>query len=126
MRQQRLSNEAQAQVVLDKILEALGFKPLSDIARGAPIEAKVGRRKTTIFADKVVSTTIKGKRTALIIVEGKKPDESMAEALGQGISYAKNYDPNYLVPYVIVSDGKIFEIWRSVPQTETLQNGYNL
>lgn len=116
--QQRLSNEAQAQVVLDKILEALGFKPLSDISRGAPIEAKVGRRKTTIFADKIVSTTIKKKRTALIIVEGKKPDESMAEALGQGVSYAKNYDPNYLVPYVIVSDGRIFEIWRSVPQTK--------
>jgi type I restriction-modification system DNA methylase subunit len=115
-RQQKLFSEAQVHAVLDKILEALGFKPISDIERGAPIEVMVGRKKTTIFADKIVSTTIKRKRTALIIVEGKKPEEDMEEALGQGISYAKNYNKNYLVPYVIVSDGKIFEIWRSVPQ----------
>lgn len=114
--QRKLFSEAQVHAVLDKILEALGFKPLSEIDRGTPIQVKVGRKTTTIFADKIVSTTIKNKHTALIIVEGKKPDEDMAEALGQGISYAKNFNPNYLVPYVIVSDGKVFEIWRSVPQ----------
>jgi len=114
--QGRIDNEAQVQAVLDKILEALGFKPISDVERGEPIQVKYGTKTTTIFADKVVSTHIKRKRTALIIVEGKRPDKSMKDALEQGISYAKNFDPNYLVPYVIVSDGKVFEIWRSVPK----------
>lgn len=120
-KQSRLFSEAQTQAVLDKILEALGFKPISDIERGKPIKVKLGRKTTTIFADKVVSIKIKNKRTAIMIIEGKKPGEDLDLALDQGISYAKNYDPNYLVPYVVVSDGKIFEIYRSVPQQELLK-----
>lgn len=114
----RFKSEADVeQWLVGPLLEALGYQ-VSEIRAKPPItfqEGRVGRRPEADFI--VYFGPLLSRDTSLIVVEAKKPGESLVGARRQAESYAFNVR----APFLLLTDGVDLEIWQLQSTQETLQ-----
>lgn len=104
-----LPNEASVEwkVVLPLLLR-LGYE-LDDIHPQYPVELRKGRRGRKPAADAAVfSERPHDRRTSLIAVEAKKPDEPLWDAKEQ----AESYQIGIRAPFTLIIDGDRLELWQ--------------
>lgn len=108
----KIISEADAHFISEALLTELGYQPLTDISRNQTIIVPLGRDTKEIRADWVVS--VEGK--PVIIVEDKRPSETLEDAKDQGLSYARNYNSQFIVPRVIVHNGFTYRVYQTMPE----------
>jgi type I restriction-modification system DNA methylase subunit len=93
------------------LIHALGYEDKQIFKNPPMLDVPVGRQKKTVRADFV----IKINETSCLVLEAKKEEESLDEALEQGKSYAQNItkNPDFVnveyIPFVLAID--VNELW---------------
>ncbi len=104
-----LATEADVELrLVVPLLHALGYED-SDIAPKHPVvfqEGRVGRRPEPDYV--CFNGPTRDKSASLLVVEAKKPGEALQSGKAQGESYARNQ----LSPILIMTNGKMLEIWQ--------------
>jgi len=99
------------------LLQTLGYSP-ADIRSKQAIDFQMGREKRKgrkPEADFVVyGGEPHGRATSLMVVEAKRPSESLDDALKQAESYASAVR----APIVMLTNGKSIELWQLQPAGE--------
>ncbi|MBB6245695.1 type I restriction enzyme HsdR N-terminal domain-containing protein [Rhodanobacter sp. A1T4] len=94
--------------LVQPLLQALGYES-DDIAPKHPVvfhEGRVGRRPEADFV--CFWGLLRTRDNSLLVIEAKKPGESMEDAKKQGESYAQNLR----APLLLLTDGKTLELWQ--------------
>jgi hypothetical protein len=111
-----LTNEADVELrLVEPLLRALGYQD-DDIAPKYPVQFQEGRTGRKPEADYVCfAGPLKNRDTSLLVVEAKKPGESLPPGKSQGESYAANLR----APVLVLTNGETFEIWQLQPTQES-------
>ena len=111
------ANEAEVEFrLIEPLLRALGFES-EDIAPKFRVIFQEGRGGRPHEADFVCfSGPLRNKDTSLLVVEAKRPGESLSDAKTQGESYAANLR----APLLALTNGETFEIWQTQLTSESI------